>query len=60
MKAWHPFFVWFSRIHPQKKDQTVKKMIRGHVAVDQRGVRDWRYDSGAVFYCRELIETTAS
>ena len=54
MKAWHPFFVWFSQIHPQKKDQTVKKMNR----VTSRWIRG--VSGIAVFYCRELIETTAS
>ena len=60
MKAWHPFFVWFWQIPPQKKHQTVKKRNR-FTSRWIRGVSGiGAYDTGAVFYCRELIETTAS
>jgi hypothetical protein len=47
-----PFFCLFFA------DTSAEETSKVHVAVDRRGVRDWHY--GAVFYCRELIETTAS
>jgi hypothetical protein len=56
LKAWHPFFVCFPQIRPQRKHQTVKKMKRFTARVS--GGK--HYDRVAVFYCRELIATTAS
>jgi hypothetical protein len=55
-----PFFCLFFADIPQKKHQTVKKRNR-FTSRWIRGVSGiGAYDTGAVFYCRELIETTAS